>query len=273
MNKQRRLVEECPLEECSLLNRITYIWVSKFLWLTYRKKRSLPEGEDNVEVADADVFRAPGQQRAGSVTKRFTELFEAYRGPGRWRRSGYEFLKGFFAVSCSLEVFSVTLLTFVPLLAGYFINLLPCLDRLPWWYAYAIGVGFFGILVLRSLASNAHIQRTYEGVTAYELGLIGAIQAKSLRLSAGSRQKFGGGVGINLIGVDPLRIFTMAGLIPYVIAGPYQFVLTVVMLALSVGWSVVAGILILFLCFPIQFLMAKYISRFRKVPMTRDLLF
>jgi hypothetical protein len=86
-----------------------------------------------------------------------------------------------------------------------------------------------------------------------------------LKLSAASRQKFGGGVVANLTAVDPMRLNLVILLMPMLLVGPFQILAAIGLLSYFVGWAALAGLVVIILYIPIQFHIANKLDVIREV--------
>lgn len=252
----KNLGERCTLEEVSWLGYCYYTWVAPFFYKAYELKK----GRDKKEIDGTYVFQSPSDMKPEQLADAFVAAFTA----GGLRGALLTVMHGSVLKATLAQAVSSSLLVIIPLLTD---RLLRSIKSQNWNMQWILGLAAAMViaLLLKSVLENLNIFLTFLGANRFQLGLIGAIQRKALRLSAASRQKFGGGVGVNIIGVDPLRMFNVLGYLPFVIVCPLHVMLAFVVLSVYVGWSVLAGVLAIILFFPFQYLIVKFTSRYRKV--------
>lgn len=252
------LSETCPLEDASILGWSYYTWVSPFLWRAYRLAKGTDTDKKQVDIDD--VYQNP----ACMNPSRLADNFEAYYAEGGLKKVMKKVLTVPIIKCVLVHAGSASLLVVIPILTSKLLKSIKD-HTATLTEIIQLSVAFFLALVLKSVLENANLFMVFSAANQFQLGMIAAIQRKALRLSAASRQKFSAGVGVNIIGVDPLRMFNFIGNIPYMIICPYHILLAVVVLSLYVGWSVLAGVACIVAFFPVQALIVKFSARFRKV--------
>lgn len=248
------LGQRCTLEEVSWLGYCYYTWVAPFFYKAYDLKK------DKKEIDGSHVFRSPSDMQPEELADAFVAAFSA----GGLRGALVTVMRGSVMWATLAQAVSSSLLVVIPLLTDRLLRSIKSQDWNMQWIL-CLAAAMVLALLLKSVLENLNIFLTFLGANRFQLGLIGAIQRKALRLSAASRQKFGGGVGVNIVGVDPLRMFNVLGYLPFVIVCPLHVMLAFAVLSVYVGWSVLAGVLAIVLFFPLQYLIVKFTSRYRKV--------
>jgi len=249
------LADRCPMEEVTIFGKFYYTWVSPFLWRAVELSRA------GYQIDEREVYQSPPGHEPGQLADDFERAYEK----GGFHLALIEIMRWPIIMATFVQAASASLLVLLPLIIGELLKVVKA-----GWHGDWLGTGkLFAItalcLLLKSILENANIFITFKGANKFQLGMIATIQRKALRLSAASRQKFGGGVGINLIGVDPLRIFNALGILPYVLVCPFHIGLACAVLSCYVGWSVLAGLACIVAFLPFQYVIVKYSSRFRKV--------
>lgn len=260
--KEPEMGEMCPLENAGLLSYCYFSWVSPFLWKAHKiSSTSKKAGDKDVKAIDgSSVFANPRDLNPEVLAGEF-DL--SYAKGGMWAAIT-DVMRPYTIKATIFQAVASTTTVFIPLVIMQLLKLVEHDSgnlRMVLVYTGLIAAS----LAFNSVLANMNVFVTFLGANKFQLGLIGAIQRKALRLSAASRQKFGGGVGVNIIGVDPLRMFSVLGYVPYLIGCPYHLILAFSVVSVYVGWSVIAGILAIAMFFPMQYAIVKFTSRFRKV--------
>ncbi len=249
------LGDTCPLEKVSLFGWLYYTWVTPFLWRAYK----LAKESETIDASQ--VYQNPSDMKPELLA----DNFEQYYRDGGLKHALWSVMTWPVIKATLVQGTGMSLLIFIPIFTAQIIDLFKSGQAsLSNYWLWCLTGAVSLLLLIKSVLENANVFIIFKGANQFQLGMIGAIQRKALKLSAASRQKFAGGVGINIIGVDPLRMFNMIGHIPYILVCPYHCTAAFVALSFSVGWSVFAGVASILMFFPFQFLIVKFTARYRK---------
>jgi ABC-type multidrug transport system fused ATPase/permease subunit len=262
---KKDLSEFRPLEESSFLSLFTVNWVTQFVSLCYAKKKKLEDPTEIVHLEYSDIFSLPKKDESRIVTSTFEELYEKHAGPKRWKDAAYEAVKAEFFTSLMLQILATVIMTSVPFVTSKVVDSLLKLDKLPSWQPYVFGGVIMSLLILQSHVLNYGITFNSRAANRFACGVTGAVCRKLLKLSAASRQKFGGGVVANLTAVDPMRLNLVILLMPMLLVGPFQILAAIGLLSYFVGWAALAGLVVIILYIPIQFHIANKLDVIREV--------
>jgi hypothetical protein len=262
--KEKPLSSQRPLSEDSLLRRTTYSWANQFLDLCYAQK-SVDDGK--VSVSNDDVFSLPEDESPAVQREAFQQAFHKNAGSNQWRGTIFDMCKRVFLKDFGLQLMATVGMLMIPFLSSRLVDWLPTLESRPWWHPYVMALCISILMAMRSYCHNYGITISSVAACRFAYGLTGAVHQKMMVLSAKSKQQFGGGSVANLIAMDPMRFNMVMLVLPHLIIGPFQIIGSIGLLSLEVGWTALAGLVVILLYLPFQFSISKRLDRIREVCM------
>lgn len=244
-----------PYESASFLSKLVYAWVNPLLDLT--RRRVLCQG---------DLGRVPPSYRCDPLVTRFLNLWQTHNG--RWLPVLIGFNRRRLAISFLLIALADFVSWGVQLLMRRLIEYLE--TRPLWevpgqvpWILYQLAALFLVMTVGRSLLENAGHAVLTGLMTKLKTAIMGALYTKAQRFSHGSREKYSGGSALNIVSVDPNRVYNFVSMINRAWLVPFRLIMTIIIGSISLGWAVAPGISLVLLVIPILLLIANRIKRLR----------
>lgn len=262
MSKPRDLIfKTSKTSKYSVASKITYGWAGEFLKFCCDMKS---DDDKNVAV-DNEHVSVPVDVNAATQRSEFITAFKRNSGTGQWRKTIFAISKRTFMFDFALQLTSTFTMLLVPNLTAKLVDWLPFVESMAWWQPYAMTLMIWSILIARSLCQNYGITLSAIAACRFSFGLTGAVHQKMTRLSEASKQKFGGGSVANLIAMDPLRFNIVMTVLPHLIIAPFQIVGSIGLLSYYVGWTALAGLVVILLYLPFQYTISKRLDRIREV--------
>lgn len=222
--------------------------------------------EQKIISVDNESVSVPVDVDAASQRSDFIAAFERNAGEGQWRKTIFELSRKTFVSDFALQLTSTATMLLVPNLTARLVDWLPLAEKMPWWKPYAMSLLIWSILIVRSLCQNYGITLSAIAACRFSFGLTGAVHQKMTSLSEASKQKFGGGSVANLMAMDPLRFNIVMTVMPHLIIAPFQIVGSIGLLSYYVGWTALAGLVVILLYLPFQYTISKRLDGIREVP-------
>lgn len=244
-----------PYESASFLSKLVYAWVNPLLDLT--RRRVLCQG---------DLGRVPPSYRCDPLATRFLSLWQKYNGG--W----LPVLMGFNRRRLTVSFLLIALADFVSWGVQLLMRrLIEYLETRPlWevpgqvpWILYQLAALFLVLTVGRAVLENAGHAVLTGLTTKLKAAIMGALYIKAQRFSHGSREKYSGGSALNIVSVDPNRIYNFVSMINRAWLVPFRLVMTIIIGSISLGWAVAPGIALVLLIIPILLLIANRIKCLR----------
>ncbi|KAI1280801.1 Multidrug resistance-associated protein 1 [Halotydeus destructor] len=122
----------------------------------------------------------------------------------------------------------------------------------PLWHGVLIALFIFGIQMVQSLILSAYFQRCSILGLKIRTCLTATIYRKALVLSNSSRKGTTVGEVVNLMSVDSQRIFDLMSYVNLLWSAPLQMGLSLYFLFNELGWSTVAGLIVMVILIPLN---------------------
>nr|VZI16707.1 unnamed protein product [Spirometra erinaceieuropaei] len=139
-----------------------------------------------------------------------------------------------------------------PLLLSALLRFLDNESTYPNWYGYVLASGFFAATFITSFLFNQGFYMVFTAALAAKSALMAAIYRKTLKLSAESRGDYTAGQIVNFLTVDVDRLFEVLTYIHIAWTALIQFTIAVGMLWAQLGVSMLAGLAVMVLFFPLN---------------------
>ncbi|KAG0026932.1 hypothetical protein BGZ82_009216, partial [Podila clonocystis] len=121
---------------------------------------------------------------------------------------------------------------------------------------------FFASLVVTFVSAQYYATTTNLGIEI-RTALVAMVYRKSLRLSAGAKQRSTAGEITNHMSVDAERWAQATGLMPMVVSVPFEIAIAIWLLYLKIGWSIFIGLGSIVLTVPFHAFMAKLFQKIK----------
>ncbi|KAG0026809.1 hypothetical protein BGZ83_005376, partial [Gryganskiella cystojenkinii] len=122
-------------------------------------------------------------------------------------------------------------------------------------------------MLASNILSTLLIAKTLEGVI--DIGVqtraatVAMIYRKALKLSPAARQKSTLGEITNHMAVDAEKWFLASNYMPFILITPFELTLGIYLLSRQLGWSLLAGMLVVAIIIPIQAKFAAFMTAFQ----------
>ena len=126
------------------------------------------------------------------------------------------------------------------------------------WKGYFWAVGLFAFSMMQITMVNQYFRKMHRVGFKMRTAVITAIYKKGLKLSAKAKSKYTTGEITNLMSIDSQRFVEVMPFINVMWAAPIQFTLATYFLHDLVGVSAFAGLSVILVCLPINFLSGRY---------------
>lgn len=133
----------------------------------------------------------------------------------------------------------------------------------PLWYGFLLALGMFLASEFSSLFLNYYYYQAYRLGTRIQTVLTAAVYKKTLRLSNTARKNKTVGEIVNLMAIDVDRFQHITPQTHQYISTPFQMILAMIFLYQLMGISVISGIFIMILLFPINFIFSIVIRKYQ----------
>jgi ATP-binding cassette subfamily C (CFTR/MRP) protein 1 len=256
--------EECPVEYSTVFSRLTFDWMTPMMkrgykvFLTENDLWGLAKSDQtkNTGAAFDDAWQKELKRRPDSPNLWFV-LFRAYGGP----YSIAAIYKAGNDVSQFIQPQLLRLL--IAWVASYYIDGHPE----PVVKGAAIALAMFGCAVFQTLMVHQYFQRAFETGMRIKGGLASAIYRKSLKLSNEGRSTKTTGDIVNYMAVDAQRLQDLTQFLQQAWSAPFQIIICMVSLYNLVGWSMMAGIVVMIVMMPVQGWVSKLMKKMQKSQM------
>lgn len=256
--------EECPVEYATIFSRLTFDWMTPMMKRGY--KVFLTEN-DLWGLAKSDQTKKTGAD-FGEAWKRemkyrpnapslWIALFRAYGGP--------------YAVAAIFKVGNDISQYIQPQLLRLLISFARSYETdgtpEPVIKGAAIALAMFATAVFQTSMVHQYFQRAFETGMRIKGGLASSIYRKSLKLSSEGRASKTTGDIVNYMAVDAQRLQDLTQFLQQAWSAPFQIIICMVSLYNLVGWSMMAGIVVMIIMMPIQGFTAKIMKSMQKTQM------
>lgn len=256
--------EECPVEYATVFSRLTFDWMTPMMRRGY--KVFLTEN-DLWGLAKSDQTKRTGSDFGDAWAKE-----NKYRpeSPSLWIALGRSY-GGPYMVAAVFKIGNDIAQYIQPQLLRLLISFVqsyqPSFIPEPIVKGAAIALAMFATAVFQTSMVHQYFQRAFETGMRIKGGLASAIYRKSLKLSSEGRATKTTGDIVNYMAVDAQRLQDLTQFLHQAWSAPFQIVICMVSLYNLVGWSMMAGIVVMIVMMPIQGFTAKIMKRMQKTQM------
>ncbi|KAF3157914.1 hypothetical protein TWF225_000693 [Orbilia oligospora] len=251
----------CPIAESNIFTILTFGWMTPLMQKGYK---NYLEAKDLWDMRKEDSAKTNGYILVDSWEK---ELLK--KKPSLWlaMARGYGFPFGF----AGLFKIVHDILAFVqPQLLRLLISFIQSYEtKDPQRVTRGLLIGFAMFLasVMQTTALHQYFQRTFEIGMRVRAGLSSQIYQKSLRLSNEGRAARTTGEIVNLMAVDTSRLEFLAQYGQNIWSSPFQIIVCMISLYDLVGYSMFAGIAVMVIMVPVNWLIARLMKKFQVAQM------
>ncbi|PFH60916.1 hypothetical protein XA68_10114 [Ophiocordyceps unilateralis] len=253
--------DECPVEYATVFSRLAFSWMTPMMrygykvFLTENDLWGLAKPDQTKNTGDAfeDAWRHELKVRPKSPSLWIT-MFRAYGGP-------YMMGAVFKVVNDLTQYIQPQLLRFlIAFVASYGHGQTPQ----PVIKGASISLAMFACAVLQTTMIHQYFQLSFETGMRIKGGLASSIYRKSLRLSSAGRSTKTTGDIVNYMAVDAQRLQDLTQFLHQAWSSPFQIIICMVSLYNLVGWSMMAGIVVMIVMMPLQGFVAKIMRNLQK---------
>ncbi|KAK6342083.1 hypothetical protein TWF730_001562 [Orbilia blumenaviensis] len=253
--------ENCPIAEANIFSVLTFGWMTPLMRKGFK---NFLTADDLWDMRHEDSARTNGYVLLESWEK---ELLK--KKPSLWlaMARGYGLPFGF------AGIFKIVhdILAFVqPQLLRLLISFIQSYETdEPQRVTRGLLIAFamFFSAVMQTTALHQYFQRTFEIGMRVRAGLSSQIYQKALRLSNEGRAARTTGEIVNLMAVDTSRLEFLAQYGQNLWSSPFQIVICMISLYDLVGYSMFAGIAVMIIMVPINWLIARLMKQFQVAQM------
>ncbi|KAF3930045.1 hypothetical protein ABW19_dt0202750 [Dactylella cylindrospora] len=249
--------ENCPISESNVFTILTFGWMTPLM----------QKGYQNYLTADDlwDMRHEDSTHENGSIIEEAWEKELLKQNPSLW----IAFARGYGAPFSFAAIFKLVhdCLAFVqPQLLRFLITFIQSYDspdpERP-TRGLLIAFSMFLAAVLQTTALHQYFQRTFEIGMRVRAGLSSQIYKKALRLSNEGRSARSTGEIVNLMAVDTARLEFLSQYGQNIWSSPFQIVICMISLYDLVGYSMFAGIGVMIVMVPVNWLIARLMKKFQ----------
>ncbi|CAB4038410.1 multidrug resistance-associated 1-like, partial [Paramuricea clavata] len=290
--------KESPEEKANIFSMLTFWWMTQLVWLGFRRpliskdlwclKGSLwsqnigskfdkywKEEKERVlrklERHQSGKMTSVANGRTSSATDERQNLNDEvkYSSDERkeyhpsliktlWKVFGRSLIPAFFLKLCC------DTLTFVqPQLLGAIIEFIDDRDQRELWEGILYAGGMFVVALFQTLVLQQYFKIVMITGLSIRTAVLGIIYRKALVLSTVSRNQSTVGEMVNLMSVDAQRLMDILTYINMLWSAPYQISLAIFFLYRTMGISVLAGVAVMLVLFPINFFIGRRMRKFQ----------
>ncbi|VUC27576.1 unnamed protein product [Clonostachys rosea] len=249
----------CPVQNASLMSELTFGWMSPMLRLGYKQY-----------ITEEDLWDLSKQDASRNFSGRFQDAWEheitSKTKPSLWvallRGFGASYTSGVLlkAAADLLAILQPQLLRFL-LLFIYSYQESPSRSLAP---GVAIAVGMFLASVAQSLCLHQCFQSFSQTGIKTKASLVLAVYRKSLKLSNEARGMKSTGEIVNLMAVDSQRIQDVTQFSQHLWSAPFQIILCMLLLYNLLGYSMLAGVVVIIATIPANGHITTALKRLQK---------
>lgn len=258
--------EECPVEYANAFSQLTFSWMTPLM--RYGYKVFLTEG-DLWGLAKSDQTKTTG---AAFEEAWRHELKVRKDSPSLWLVLGRAY-GGPYAIAAIFKVGNDISQYLQPQLLRLLIEFVRSHttdrdeDKQPIVKGAAIAMAMFACAVFQTTMVHQYFQLSFQTGMRIKGGLGSAIYRKSLRLSNEGRQSKTTGDIVNYMAVDAQRLQDLTQFAQQIWSAPFQIVICMWSLYNLVGWSMMAGIVVMIIMMPLQGFVARIMKNMQKTQM------
>ncbi|EPS42616.1 hypothetical protein H072_3436 [Dactylellina haptotyla CBS 200.50] len=253
--------ENCPIAESNIFSILTFGWMTPLMQKGYK---NFLTADDLWDMRDEDSTHTNGYILEDTWEK---ELLK--KKPSLWiaMARGYGVPFGFAGL---LKIVHDVLAFVQPQLLRYLISFIQSYStpepQRP-TRGLLISFAMFFASVLQTTALHQYFQRTFEIGMRVRAGLSSQIYKKSLRLSNEGRSARTTGEIVNLMAVDTARLEFLAQYGQNLWSSPFQIIICMISLYDLIGYSMFAGIAVMIIMVPVNWLIARLMKKFQVAQM------
>lgn len=256
--------EECPQDYATVFSRLTFAWMTPLMrrgykiFLTENDLWGLARADQtrNTGVALEEAWKHELKHRPNSPSL-WLALFRAYGGP----YVTAAFFKAGNDVAQYIQPQLLRLL--IAFVASYNLGESPQ----PIVQGASIALAMFGCAVVQTIMVHQYFQLAFETGMRIKGGLASTIYRKSLRLSNEGRSSKSTGDIVNYMAVDAQRLQDLTQFAQQAWSAPFQIAICMVSLYNLVGWSMMAGVVVMIVMMPVQGFVARMMRNLQKEQM------
>ncbi|KAG6308064.1 hypothetical protein E4U45_002577 [Claviceps purpurea] len=254
--------EQCPVEYATIFSRLTFSWMTPMMQYGY--KVFLTES-DLWGLAKPDQTKTTGASFEAAWSH---ELKHRPKSPSLWLVL-FRAYGGPFAVAAFFKVGNDMAQYIQPQLLRLLLNWVKSYsitpdDPQPVIQGAAIAFSMFACSVFQTTMVHQYFQKSYETGMRIKGGLGSMIYRKSLRLSNEGRSSKTTGDIVNYMAVDAQRLSDLTQFLHQVWSAPFQIIICMVSLYNLLGWSMMAGIVVMIIMMPAQGWVARIMKNLQK---------
>ncbi|KAG5922873.1 hypothetical protein E4U42_005186 [Claviceps africana] len=254
--------EECPVEYATVFSRLTFSWMTPMMQYGY--KTFLTES-DLWGLAKPDQTKNTGASFEAAWSH---ELKHCSKSPSLWR-SLFRAYGGPYVVAAFFKIGNDIAQYVQPQLLRLLLNWVKSYsitpdDPQPVIQGAAIALAMFACSVFQTTMVHQYFQKSYETGMRIKGGLGSTIYRKSLRLSNEGRTSKTTGDIVNYMAVDAQRLQDLTQFLHQAWSSPFQIIICMVSLYNLLGWSMMAGIVVMIVMMPAQGWIARIMKNLQK---------
>ncbi|KJZ72821.1 hypothetical protein HIM_07765 [Hirsutella minnesotensis 3608] len=253
--------DECPVEYATVFSRLTFSWMTPMMRYGYKKfltendlwALAKPDQTRNTGEAFEDAWRTEIKRRAKAPSL-WLAMFKAYGGP--------------YMIAAIFKIGNDVTQYIQPQLLRFLIDFVssygPGGEPQPVIKGASIALAMFACAVFQTTMIHQYFQLSFETGMRIKGGLASSIYRKSLRLSSEGRASKTTGDIVNYMAVDAQRLQDLTQFAQQAWSAPFQIVICMVSLYNLVGWSMMAGIVVMIVMMPVQGFVARIMKNLQK---------
>ncbi|KAG6057778.1 hypothetical protein E4U17_000949 [Claviceps sp. LM77 group G4] len=254
--------EQCPVEYATIFSRLTFSWMTPMMQYGY--KVFLTES-DLWGLAKPDQTKTTGASFEAAWSD---ELKHRPKSPSLWLVL-FRAYGGPFAVAAFFKIGNDMAQYIQPQLLRLLLNWVKSYsvtpdDPQPVIQGAAIALSMFACSVFQTTMVHQYFQKSYETGMRIKGGLGSMIYRKSLKLSNEGRSSKTTGDIVNYMAVDAQRLSDLTQFLHQVWSAPFQIIICMVSLYNLLGWSMMAGIVVMIIMMPAQGWVARIMKNLQK---------
>ncbi|KAH8686882.1 P-loop containing nucleoside triphosphate hydrolase protein [Ilyonectria robusta] len=252
--------EECPVEYANVFSQLTFSWMTPLMQYGY--KVFLTE-DDLWSLAKSDQTKTTGTD----FDKAWQHQLETRKEPSLWLAL-FGAYGGPYCVAAIYKIGNDVSQYIQPQLLRLLITFVASYEKgetpQPVIKGAAIALAMFGCAVFQTTMIHQYFQLTFVTGMRIKGGLGSAIYRKSLRLSNEGRSSKSTGDIVNYMAVDAQRLQDLTQFAQQAWSAPFQIAICMISLYNLVGWSMMAGIVVMIVMMPIQGFVARIMKNMQK---------
>lgn len=257
--------EECPMEYATVFSRLTFDWLTPLMKKGYK-----------VFLTQEDLWALAEQDQTKNTNDSFetawaSQLRKNPNNPSLWRALFGAYGGPYFIAAIYKLINDITqyvqpqlLRMLISFIKSYYYE-----DEVPQPVikGTAVALAMFAAAIFQTLTVHQYFQIAYVVGMRVKGGLVSAIYRKSLRLSNEGRATKSTGDIVNYMTVDVQRLQDLTQFAQQAWSAPMKVIICMVLLYDMVGWSMLAGIVVMIAMMPVQTLTAKIMKKLQKTQM------